>query len=70
MVVTPGEMPVTTPVPVIVPMPGEPDSQEPPDGVPVRTIVFPTQTVEGPVIALGIGLTVTGTTAKHPVGSV
>jgi len=68
--VTPGEIPVTTPVPVIVPIPGEPDVQVPPDGDPVRVMLLPTHTVEGPVIGKGIGLTVTGTTAKQPVGNV
>lgn len=68
--VTPGEIPVTTPVPVIVPIVGDPDVHVPPEGVPVNTTVLPTQTVEGPLIAPGIGLTVTGTTDEHPVGNV
>jgi len=70
MVATPGEIPVTTPVPDTVATPGEPDVHAPPDGLLVSVAVLPTQTVDGPEIAVGERLTVTGTTLKQPVESV
>jgi len=51
----PGLTPVTMPeAEPTVAIPGDPDVHVPPDGVPVRLVVDPTQTTDGPVIT-GIG---------------
>jgi hypothetical protein len=71
IIVVPDDIPVTTPEEEpIVAIPGEPEVHTPPGGVEVRLIVEPTHTLPGPVIAVGIGLTVTTIVAKQPVESV
>jgi len=70
IVATPGEMPVTTPVPETVAVPGAPDDHVPPDGLLVRFTVLPTHTVLGPEIGAGIGSTVITMLAEQPVDNV
>ena len=68
MVVVPVAIPVTTPVPEpMVAMPAALLVQSPPPSASVRGIVPPTHTVVGPVMAGGMGFTVTGYVAAHPV---
>jgi len=49
--------------------PGEPDVHVPPDGVPVRLVVEPTQVTAGPVIT-GCAFTVTVVVVKQPVDNI
>jgi len=67
----PGEIPVTTPESEpIVAIVTFPLVQVPPVGVLLKPIVPPTQTADGPVIMVGIGLTVTTIEVEQPVGKV
>jgi len=70
IVATPGEIPSTTPVPDTVAVPGAPDDHVPPDGLLVRFIVLPTQTVLGPDIAAGVAFTVIIIVDEQPVDNV
>lgn len=71
MFTMPGEIPVTTPESEpMVAIVTFPLVHVPPVGVLPSPILEPTQTDDGPVIAPGIGLTVTTIEAKHPDGIV
>jgi hypothetical protein len=68
------EVPALTPVTIpeeepIVAIEGLPLLHVPPP-VPVKIIVDPTHTLPGPVIAPGMGLTVTTAVVKQPVASI
>ena len=71
MFATPDDTPVTTPVlKLIVAVAGEPEFHAPPGVALDNVIVVPEQTLDGPVIAAGTGLTVTSAVREHPVESV
>lgn len=67
----PADTPVTTPVeePTVA-TEGLPDDHTPPPGELAKAMLDPTHTWVGPVIAAGIGSTVTLIVAKHPVDNV
>lgn len=66
----PLEMPVTTPDVLIVPNAVLVLLQVPPGVASARVTVDPTQTLDAPVMAAGVALTVTGMLIKQPVGNV
>jgi hypothetical protein len=71
MTVVPDETPVTTPLAEpIVAIDGEPEVHTPPPGELLRLIDDPTQTVEGPVITVGVGFTVMVMEVEQPVDNV
>ena len=62
--------PVTTPVPEILALAGTELIQAPPADALLRAVVPPVHTFSIPVMAPGVGFTVTTTVAVQPVGSV
>ena len=63
-------MPVKLPSASIVPIAVGASLQPPPETPSLKAIVWPIQTDEGPVIAVGDGLTHTTSVATQPVGKV
>ena len=70
MTAVPADTPFTTPVPEpTAATPGEPELQTPPPEL-LKIMLEPTHTWVGPVIAVGVGLTVTNVVVKQPVDKV
>ena len=69
-VTVPAAIPVTTPVPLIVAVPGALLAHVPPAEASVNDVVRPTHTVSVPVMDAGSGFTVTIPVVIQPVGSV
>lgn len=70
MVVVPGVMPVSAPVPDIVPTARLELTQPPPLGVLLSSVVLPVHTLSVPLMADGIGFTVTFVDTLQPLRSV
>ena len=70
MVTVPGKVDITTPDPVTEAIEILLEFHDPPAGMLPSVIVEPSHIVDGPVIAVGVALTVNDLVEEHPVGSV